>query len=169
MHDEKVRRLGARMLTKATGRTADDVGAALNAIQQLTPLPDSYRELLMRFRGPIVFDNGARFTSDEPSPLNDKNGFQSLELLYGVGGGQYSVEQKIRQYEGELPAGFIPVGEAPSGNLLCVDESGTGITKVCGAQEAGELLLHWSSSSTDLSLTKTTLPTRAESSSRSPS
>ena len=107
------------------GEETADLDSALKATENLMPVPDSYREVLTTFGGAIVFDNGARFTTDEPSPLNDKNGYQSLEVIYGLGSGKHSIEHQIARYEGELPPSFVPIGEAPGGNLVCVNGTGT--------------------------------------------
>ena len=106
------------------GEKADDVDASLKSLERTIPLSDSYRQVLLTFGGAIYFYKIVVFKSDEPSPLNDKDGYQALDILYGLGNGENSIEQKIEQYEGELPPSFAPIGEAPGGNLICMNDAG---------------------------------------------
>ena len=115
-----VAQLGARLL----GEKAADLDSALKSVERMLPASDRYREMLMAFGGAVVFDKGAKFTSDVRSPLNHKDGRQSLEVLYGLGSGKHSIEYQAARYENELPTSFVPIGEAPGGNLICVDNGG---------------------------------------------
>ena len=117
---EKLSQLEARLF----GDKPSDLEPAIKSVEQILPVSDSYRELLLAFGGAVVFDKGAKFTPDEQSPLNDKDGYQSLEVLFGLGNGKGSIEQKAKQYAGELPASFVPIGDASGGNLICVDGNG---------------------------------------------
>lgn len=113
--------LGARSLDEKPS----DLNAAFKSLGELVPVSERYRGALSAFGGAaIVFDKGARFIPDQPSPLNDKQGYQCLEVLYGMGADKNSIEQKAAQYVGELPASFIPIGEASGGNLICVGGDG---------------------------------------------
>jgi len=117
---ENLSQLGARVL----GEKPSDLEQAIKSAEQILTVSDSYRDVLLTFGGAIVFGNGAKFTCDEQSPLNDKDGYQSLEVLYGLGNGKNSIEKKAAQYADELPASFVPIGEASGGNLICVDGGG---------------------------------------------
>lgn len=117
---DRLSQLGPRLLG---GKFSESAGE-INSVEQVLPLSNSYREMLLTFGGAVVFDNGARFVSDEESPLKDKFGYQSLEVLYGLGNGKNSIEQKAAQYAGELPASFVPIGESSGGNLICVAGDG---------------------------------------------
>jgi len=117
---EKLSQLGPRLL----GKKSNDLERAIKSAEQILPISGSFREILLTFGGAVVFDNGAKFTSDEQSPLNDKDGYLNLEVLYGLGKDKNCIEQKAAQYAGELPASFVPVGESSGGNLVCVDGNG---------------------------------------------
>lgn len=121
MNFDKLSQLGPRLL----GRKSSGLEHAIKSAEQFLPISDSYRELLLTFGGAVVFDYGAKFASDEKSPLNDKDGYQSLEILYGLGNEKNSIEQKAVQYAGELPTSFVPIGESSGGNLICVAGDGT--------------------------------------------
>ncbi len=120
MFANKMKQLGAR----PSGRTVGSAGDSLRQIEAVMPVSKDYRALLSEFNGPVVFDKGAKFTSDEPSPLNDSEGYQGLEVLYGLGTGKDTVLGQLARYRDSLPPGVVPVGEAPGGNLVCVDKSG---------------------------------------------
>jgi hypothetical protein len=120
MAQEYLSQLAARLLDEKS----DDFGLALKSAEQVVPMSVSYRTILLQFGGAIVFDNGAKFTSDELSPLSDKDGYQTLEVLYGLGNGQHSILRKGEQYSGELLPSFVPIGESSGGNLICVDGNG---------------------------------------------
>jgi hypothetical protein len=106
------------------GKKVSDLPSALKSIERMVPVSARYREVLTEFGGAVVFENGAIFTTDEPSRLNDRHGYQSLEIVFGLGNGKYSVKQLSERYSVELPESFVPIGEAPGGNLVCVDRSG---------------------------------------------
>jgi hypothetical protein len=117
---DRLSQLGPRFL----GEKSSDLEGEIKSAEQVLPISDSYREMLLTFGGAVVFENGAKFALDEKSPLNDKDGYQSLEVLYGLGNGKNSIEQKAAQYAGELPASFVPIGESSGGNLICVAGDG---------------------------------------------
>jgi hypothetical protein len=121
MAHDQLSKLGARLLGEKSGHLEQ----ALKSAEQIVPMPLSYREILLEFGGAIIFDNGAKFTCDEHSPLSDKNGYKSLEVLYGLGNSKNSIEQKASQYEGQLPPSFVPIGESSGGNLVCVNGTGS--------------------------------------------
>jgi hypothetical protein len=106
------------------GEKAIDVDAAIKSVEALLPMSDRYRELLVRFGGAIMFENGAKFIPDERSPLDGKDGYQSLDILYGLGSGRDSIERYAATYEGEVPPSFVPIGGAPGGNQICMDSQG---------------------------------------------
>jgi len=117
---DKLSQLGPRLL----GEKSSDLEGAIKSAEQVLPISDSYREILLAFGGAVIFENGAQFKSDEPSPLNDKNGLQRLEVLYGLGNAENSIERETLRYHGELPTSFVPIGESSGGNLICVDGDG---------------------------------------------
>jgi hypothetical protein len=71
-----------------------------------------------------MFDNGARLVPDERSPLDGKDGYRSVDILYGLGSGRNSIERYAATYEGEVPPSFVPIGGAPGGNQICMDNQG---------------------------------------------
>lgn len=117
---ERLSQLAPRLLSKKSS----DLELAIKSAEHLLTMSGSYREILLAFGGAIVFDNGAKFTSDEQSSLSDKDGYLILEVLYGLGKDKNCIDQKAAQYAGELPASFVPLGESSGGNLVCVDGNG---------------------------------------------
>ena len=117
---DKLSRLAPQLLGEKYG----DLPSALESLSPTLLPSDSYREILSAFGRAVVFENGANFTTDEPTPLSDKNGYLSLDLLFGLGDGKNSIHRKTAQYAGELPSSYIPIGESSGGNLVCVDGNG---------------------------------------------
>lgn len=121
MTKDKMLQTGARLL----GEAEDNCTASLRDLKKLIPVPISYSKMLASVGGAIVFDRGAKIKSIETSPLDDRNGYQSIELIYGLGSGRHSILHQKNVYEGELPPFFVPIGEASGGNLICVGKSGS--------------------------------------------
>lgn len=116
----KMTELGARVF----GEQTENAAIELRVIEALMPIPATYQEILTEFRGAVVFEGGARFATDEVSPLNDKDGFQDLEIIFGLGRGKHSILHEMERYEEQLPPSFVPIGGAPGGDLICVDKHG---------------------------------------------
>ncbi|WP_175816942.1 SMI1/KNR4 family protein [Burkholderia diffusa] len=88
---------------------------------EVGPLPDDYRNLLLHFGGDVEFNSLIKFRSDEPSPWAADDGTDSLELLYGLSSKYGSAMlERFETYKGRIPADWIPIGEAPGGNQVCL-------------------------------------------------
>jgi hypothetical protein len=75
-------------------------------------LPPKYKKFLLESNGgapePNVFETG------EP-------GISCVNGLFGIyTGGYEDVGVRMGVFDGRLPNGFIPVGDDPSGNLICL-------------------------------------------------
>jgi SMI1-KNR4 cell-wall len=121
VNSDKVEELGARLIGQKTSLATMDN----RQVEPLLRLAPSYRDLLIAVGGGIVFDKGARYVPETVTPFTKADGYNSLELLYGLGNEQYSLTHKILEYNEQLPQFVIPIGEAPGGNLLCVNQSGS--------------------------------------------
>lgn len=115
---DKLTQLGAEPIDVPAERKAQLL-AVVEA--ELGPLPDDYRKLLLHFGGDIEFKSFVKFRSDEPSPWAADDGTDSLEMLYGLSS-KYSstMLEMFETYEGRIPADWIPIGEAPGGNQVCL-------------------------------------------------
>ncbi|MFN9539674.1 MAG: hypothetical protein ACK6A8_10605 [Planctomycetota bacterium] len=71
---DRLSQLGPRLL----GEKSSDLKGEIKLAEQVLPFSDSYREVLLTFGGAVVFDNGAKFASDDKSNLNYKGGYHSL-------------------------------------------------------------------------------------------
>jgi len=115
---DKLTQLGATPIDLPR-RTKARLLADLEA--EVGPLPDDYRNLLLHFGGDIEFNSFIKFRTDEPSPWAAEDGTDSLEILYGLES-KYglSMLQMVETYKGRIPADWIPIGEAPGGNQICL-------------------------------------------------
>src|SRR5690606_12021054 len=89
---------------------------------QLFTLPPKYKELLKSIGGAIIFENSVKYKPDRPNPLTMADGYNKLDILYGIGSGRDSIQGMIDTYAEELPGSLIPIGGAPGGNVICVDD-----------------------------------------------
>ena len=115
---DKLTQLGAEQMVVPEERKAQ----LLTALEvELGPLPDDYRKLLLHFGADIEFNSFIKFHSDEPSPWAADDGTESLEVLYGLSS-KYGATmlEMFETYKGRIPADWIPIGEAPGGNQVCL-------------------------------------------------
>ncbi|MEY8747004.1 SMI1/KNR4 family protein [Paenibacillus tundrae] len=86
----------------------------INEFQQKLNLrfPEQYKNFLLESNG------------GDPSPsmfkISDEQGEGVLNIFYGIGDMYSNLEEYIDIYEGRLPSGFIPIGNDPSGNVICL-------------------------------------------------
>lgn len=75
-------------------------------------LPEKYKHFLLQWNGGY----------SEPSvfKISDEQGASVLNVLNGIGDMYDNLEKVLDIYEGRLPAGFIPIGDDPGGNVICV-------------------------------------------------
>lgn len=114
----------AELGAKPFGERISSVGQAIRNLSLSIPIPSSLEQVLSAIGGAVIFENGARFTMDEASPLNGRDGYQNLEMIFGPGDGEYSLVNQAAIYDGELPTLMTPIGEAPGDNLLLLDHAG---------------------------------------------
>jgi len=57
---DRLSQLGPRLL----GEKSSDLEGAIKSAEQVLPISDSYREMLLTFGGAVVFDDGAKFMLD---------------------------------------------------------------------------------------------------------
>ncbi|NTY35912.1 SMI1/KNR4 family protein [Burkholderia diffusa] len=120
---------GEAMMDKLSQLGATPIDQPLKAKMQMLVdleaevgrLPDDYRNLLMHFGGDIEFHSSIKFHADEPSPWAAEDRTDSLEILYGLKS-KYglSMLRMVATYKGRIPVGWIPIGEAPGGNQICL-------------------------------------------------
>lgn len=116
---EKLKELGARLF----GEKASDE-STLAEIEQLVSISDSYRQALTTIGGAIFFDNGARFTPDDTIPWQRPDGTLDIDMLFGLGRGEFSILEQLNDFKNQLPKGSVPLGDSPGGNLIISDEYG---------------------------------------------
>lgn len=96
-----------------------------NAYEQLSPeqierfeiarnliLPPKYKNFLLQWNG------------GSPVPdmfmISDEQGASVVNVFNGIGEMYDNLEKVMEIYEDRLPEGFIPIGDDPGGNVLCV-------------------------------------------------
>lgn len=76
-------------------------------------LPSKYKNFLLKTNG------------GQPEPniflISDEQGASGVNGLFGIyTGGYEDVEKRMEIFKGRLPNGFIPIGDDPGGNLICL-------------------------------------------------
>lgn len=84
-------------------------------------IPEPLREILIYFRGAIVFENEVRFRPVQTTGLEDTDGCHGLELLYGVSSNTNGFREKNLTYKSQLPDGLVAFAESAGGNLICLE------------------------------------------------
>lgn len=82
-------------------------------LQYNITLPTKYKEFLLESNG------GA----PEPSVfvIPDEPGISCINGLYGIYTGDYEdVGENMEVFKGRMPEGFIPIGDDPGGNQICL-------------------------------------------------
>ena len=80
---------------------------------------DAYKSVLKGFDSSIVFDYGAVYKPAQKSPVDTYDGFQSLEILYGLQGDSNLVN-KNKMYKEQIPDDFVVIGESIGGSQMCI-------------------------------------------------
>ncbi|RAS80690.1 SMI1/KNR4 family protein [Priestia endophytica] len=88
-------------------------------------LPKEYREFLLKYNGGYP----------DPSiyKISDEQGESIVNILYGIGSMYDNLEKNCVIFDEILEIGFIPIGDDPSGNQICI-----GINKKYDGQ-----IFHW--------------------------
>lgn len=116
MYSENFKNLGARALNAGSAEqcTFAQIDSELNI-----RFTDKYQSLLKNLKGSIVFDSGAVFKPKQKSPVDTIDGFQSLEMLYGLQGDSNLI-YKNKMYNEQVPEGYVVIGESIGGNQICI-------------------------------------------------
>ena len=117
MLDEKLKQLGASLF----GQRAENEEVAQKPPATPFKIPKLLHEVIASIGGPVFFDNGAIFKPSESCPLCDSDGYLRLGLIFGFGSGKHGIQHQRERYEGEIPESLLPIGDAPGGNLICIN------------------------------------------------
>ncbi len=116
---------------KKSSRSDEEKENALKKLElQVGSLPEVYRKVILYFGSDIDFENTILFTPLVPSPWTRKKGKTKgkniLGYLYGVFSEYKSgtLFDHLSTYKGRIPADFLPIGEGPGGNQICIGING---------------------------------------------
>jgi hypothetical protein len=119
MYKEKLKSLGARELKEPSTEKFD---LAKLEVELGITISGEYASLLEAYNGSIVFDNGAIFRPKQKSPVDSDDGYQSLEMLYGLQGDS-NLLKRNQMYRDQIPSGFVTIGESVGGNQICLSSN----------------------------------------------
>ena len=83
-------------------------------------LSSTHKKLLKKFKVAVVFENGALFKSYESTPLTDEDGFDELDMLYGLSGKFTLDEQNQKNNRQGIADSYLIIGDAPGGDKICL-------------------------------------------------
>lgn len=114
---EKFDSLGASSWYEADGLISiRDLEAATGS-----DFPKDYKYFLEKYKNGVAFDKNIAYIPDVHSPWAAKNtGWQSLDFLYGLNDGRGSVKEAFEKYQDRIPEKYIPIAEAPGGNVIVI-------------------------------------------------
>lgn len=112
-------KLGPSPFGAASAIVEADLLAVKRALK--TELPPELLDLISETGSALMFDEGARFKPDEPSGLEDTEGFQDLLMLYGLADDEHGLRENNETYREQLPPGLLTIGESSGGNQICLD------------------------------------------------
>lgn len=83
-------------------------------------LPESFMTLLLEIRGAVFFGNQALFKPLEPCGAEDKEGYASIDLLFGWSKGLYGLKERNHPRDW-FPDNLVAIGHTMGGDLFCLD------------------------------------------------
>ncbi len=75
-------------------------------------LPKQYKNFLVEFNGGYPQKSGFEISKEEGKSL--------VNRFYGIGDMKCNLGQVFEYLDGELPEGFISIGDDPGGNEICI-------------------------------------------------
>lgn len=75
-------------------------------------LPNQYREFLIKSNG--GYPHASTFK------ISDEDGESVVNKFYGIGDMKGNLDRVFEILDGELPEGFISIGDDPAGNEICI-------------------------------------------------
>ncbi len=88
--------------------------------------PIELKELLLEFNGAIFFNNGAKFKPEGKCNLASKDGYLSLNTIYGIADNDNGILRVNHSYDDQIPDLIIIIAESDGGNQICIERN-TGI------------------------------------------
>jgi hypothetical protein len=113
-----------RCHAKPFGASSPNLESALDSIGRDYVLTATHREVLSFFHGaPISFESCAKVRSDLYGRQNDGDDLL-VSFLFGVGGGEDTIERMSHYYADILPTHLLPFASSPWDDLYCIDPNG---------------------------------------------
>lgn len=80
-------------------------------------IPKKFKEFLL--------DSNGGFPEPNEFLISDEQGSSCVNILFGIHSEKFdNLSKYVERYKNRLPKGFIPIGDDPGGNLLCVGIEG---------------------------------------------
>lgn len=97
--------------------TSSNENLSLEQIEQFEArnnlkLPEKYKSFLLQWNG--------GYTEPSLFRISEEQGASVVNVLNGIGDMYDNLDKVIDIYEYRLPEGFIPIGDDPGGNVICL-------------------------------------------------
>lgn len=120
MNNEILNKLGAHVLKGDKTPNNENELKKIESFLKIE-LSETHKSILNNYGGAIVFDEGAKYKPKTQSPVDDPQGFQNIEVFYGVLDDDNGLLNQNKMYSRQLPSTVITIGEAPGGNQICIN------------------------------------------------
>lgn len=91
-------------------------------IENDVKLPKKYKDFLLKYNG--------RKATPNLFMISDEQGPSVLNVFYGIGDMYDNLTDFIDIMDERLPLGFIPIGDDPSGNVICLGTENPNYEKI---------------------------------------
>lgn len=88
--------------------------------------PEDYRYYLSHYGNDYVKEN-LEFFPEKKLPASLQLESVEVDSLFGMYPDENNLEDRMQDYESLLSAGFIPIGDLPGGDIICMEKDGTQI------------------------------------------
>lgn len=86
-------------------------------------LPSELKELYSLFTSSVIFESGAKIKPIQAAPFADNEGYQSVEILYGIDNQNNNILQQNIMYEELQQKGYFIFGASCGGDQLCLGKN----------------------------------------------
>ncbi|MDQ0244738.1 hypothetical protein J2S09_002309 [Bacillus fengqiuensis] len=93
-------------------------------VEYKVEFPEDFKLFLLQYGTCTFNEDDIYYRSIEKNPWTPDDGFESVEIFYGLDKDEYDIRQMIQRYSEYIPGNLIPFAESPGGNQICIAVNG---------------------------------------------